>query len=123
MCCVSQKQIEVLELSVCVKLIKERKSVMKKTLSLTNKEGEVRELTADDLSMFKSAKEVLPQSLQKKLGVRGPQKAPKKIATTIRLSAEVLETFKATGDGWQTRIDASLRQFIIEHPLTDKAQS
>ena len=71
--------------------------------------------------MFKSAKEVLPQSLQKKLGVRGPQKAPKKIATTIRLSAEVLETFKATGDGWQTRIDASLRQFIIEHPLTDKA--
>jgi uncharacterized protein (DUF4415 family) len=51
--------------------------------------------------------------------VRGPQKAPKKIATTIRLSAEVLETFKATGDGWQTRIDASLRQFIIEHPLKD----
>jgi uncharacterized protein (DUF4415 family) len=92
---------------------------MKKTLSLTNKEGEVRELTADDLSMFKSAKEVLPQSLQKKLGVRGPQKAPKKIATTIRLSEEVLETFKATGDGWQTRIDASLRQFIIEHPLID----
>jgi uncharacterized protein (DUF4415 family) len=119
MCCVSQKQIEVLELSVCVKPIKERKSVMKKTLSLTNKDGEVRELTADDLRMFKSAKEVLPQSLQKKLGVRGPQKAPKKIATTIRLSAEVLETFKATGDGWQTRIDASLRQFIIEHPLTD----
>jgi uncharacterized protein (DUF4415 family) len=119
MCCVSQKQIEALELSVCVKLIKERKSVMKKTLSLTNKDGEVRELTADDLRMFKSAKEVLPPSLQKKLGVRGPQKAPKKIATTIRLSAEVLETFKATGDGWQTRIDASLRQFIIEHPLTD----
>ena len=44
---------------------------MKKTLSLTNKDGEVRELTADDLRMFKSAKEVLPQSLQKKLGVRG----------------------------------------------------
>ena len=66
---------------------------MKKILSLTNKGGEVRELTADDLRMFKSAKEVLPQSLQKKLGVRGPQKAPKKIATTIRLSAEVFETF------------------------------
>ena len=40
---------------------------MKKTLSLTNKDGEVRELTADDLRMFKSAKEVLPQSLQKNL--------------------------------------------------------
>ena len=92
---------------------------MKKTLPLTNNEGEVRELTAEDLSMFKSAKDALPESLQKKLGVRGPQKAPKKIATTIRLSHDVLETFKATGDGWQTRIDASLRQFIIEHPMND----
>ncbi len=64
---------------------------MKKTLSLTNKDGEVRELTADDLRMFKSAKEVLPPSLQKKLGVRGPQKAPKKIAKTIRLSAGYLK--------------------------------
>jgi len=92
---------------------------MKKKLPLTNYEGEVRELTAEDLSTFKSAKEVLPSSLQKKLGVRGPQKSPKKIATTIRLSPDVLETFKATGNGWQTRINTSLRQFILEHPIAD----
>jgi len=92
---------------------------MKKILPLTNLEGEVRELTPEDLSIFKSAKDALPESLQKKLGVRAPQKAPKKIATTIRLSHDVLVTFKATGDGWQTRIDASLRQFIIEHPMND----
>jgi uncharacterized protein (DUF4415 family) len=92
---------------------------MKKKLPLTNDDGEVRELTAEDLSTFKSAQEVLPISLQNKLGVRGPQKSPKKIATTIRLSPDVLETFKATGDGWQTRIDTSLRQFILEHPIAD----
>ncbi|QWD16543.1 BrnA antitoxin family protein [Polynucleobacter paneuropaeus] len=90
---------------------------MKKTLALTNKDGEVRELTGEDLRSFKSAKDVLPTSLLKKLGVRGVQKAPKKIVTTIRLSPDVLEKFKATGDGWQTRIDTSLRQFISEHPI------
>lgn len=90
---------------------------MKKSLALTNKDGEVRELTAEDMNSFKSAKAALPASLAKKIGVRGAQKAPKKIVTTIRLSPDVLEKFKATGEGWQTRIDASLRQFISEHPI------
>ena len=37
---------------------------------------------------------------------------------TIRLSRDVVSTFRATGDGWQTRIDAALKQFIAEHPLS-----
>ena len=90
---------------------------MKKSLALTNKDGEVRALTSEDLRSFKLAKDGLSASLQKKLGVRGAQKAPKKVVTTIRLSPDVLEKFKATGDGWQTRIDLSLRQFIKEHPI------
>jgi uncharacterized protein (DUF4415 family) len=28
----------------------------------------------------------------------------------------VIEHFKSAGDGWQTRIDAALRQYITEHP-------
>ena len=90
---------------------------MKKKLPLINEEGEVRELTRDDMALFKPAAEVLPASLLKKLGVRGPQKLPKKVVTTIRLSPDILEKFKATGDGWQTRIDKSLRQFINEHSI------
>jgi uncharacterized protein (DUF4415 family) len=90
---------------------------MKKKLPLINEEGEVRELTRDDMALFKPAAEVLPASLLKKLGVRGPQKSPKKVVTTIRLSPDILEKFKATGDGWQTRIDKSLRQFINEHSI------
>ena len=35
---------------------------------------------------------------------------------TIRLSRDVVSTFRATGDGWQTRIDAALKQYIAEHP-------
>lgn len=48
-------------------------------------------------------------------GQRGEQKAPKKIATAIRLSPEVVAFFKAGGQGWQTRVDEALREYIKEH--------
>jgi hypothetical protein len=38
----------------------------------------------------------------------------KKKLVSIRLSAEVLEYFKATGDGWQTRIDETLKSKIAK---------
>ncbi len=37
---------------------------------------------------------------------------------TIRLSHDVVTQFRATGEGWQTRIDSALRQFIAEHPIS-----
>lgn len=39
---------------------------------------------------------------------RGKQKTPTKAQVTLRLSREVLERYRATGRGWQTRIDADL---------------
>jgi uncharacterized protein (DUF4415 family) len=36
---------------------------------------------------------------------------------TIRLSRDVVTQFRATGEGWQTRVDSALRQYIIEHPI------
>ena len=36
---------------------------------------------------------------------------------TIRLSRDVVSQFRATGTGWQARMDAALRQYISEHPL------
>ncbi|KAF3999204.1 BrnA antitoxin family protein [Glaciimonas immobilis] len=93
---------------------------MKNRLPLTDKEGEVRELTTDDFARFKPATEVLPDSLLKKLGVskRGPQKSPVKERITIRLSPDVLMQFRATGDGWQTRMDGALRDWLKDHALT-----
>lgn len=35
-----------------------------------------------------------------------------KISTTIRFDAEVLAAFKATGDGWQTRMNDALRDWL-----------
>ena len=43
-------------------------------------------------------------------------KSPKTL-TTIRLSAEVIEQFKAAGTGWQTKIDLALKQWLQEHTL------
>ena len=47
---------------------------------------------------------------------RGPQKAPLKVATTIRFDADVLAALKATGKGWQSRVNAVMREWIATHP-------
>ncbi len=82
---------------------------------LTDDNGEVRELTAEDLANFRPAHEVLPADLKKSIGVRGPQKTPTKERITIRFSEEVLEHFRATGKGWQSRMDEALKDWIASH--------
>ena len=90
---------------------------MTKHAPLTNAAGEVRALSAADLRNFKPASEALPPHLLAAMGIkpRGPQKAPTKQATTIRLSPDVMSAFKATGAGWQTRVDAALRDWLRTH--------
>lgn len=34
---------------------------------------------------------------------------------TIRLSSDVLQAFRSTGVGWQTRIDAALKEWLSSH--------
>lgn len=49
----------------------------------------------------------------KKLVRRGRPPAPvRKVSTTLRLSPEVLEHFRASGPGWQTRIDQALKRLV-----------
>lgn len=88
---------------------------MSETRDLIDADGEVRELTAEDLALFRPAADVLPSSLLAKLKVRGRQKAPTKERITIRLSSEVVQRFRATGDGWQTRVDAALKDWLKAH--------
>ena len=82
---------------------------------LTDNDGEVRELTDDEVRQMLPASEALPANLQRTVGQRGRQRAPTKVKTSIRLSPEVVEHFKAEGDGWQRRIDQALKQYIQEH--------
>ena len=87
---------------------------MKKPRPLTDSTGEVRELGSKDIKAMRGIA-TLPVSLQRKVGQRGEQKAPTKERITIRLSRDVVETFRATGDGWQTRVDAALQDWLSHH--------
>ncbi|HQT30645.1 MAG TPA: BrnA antitoxin family protein [Thiobacillus sp.] len=83
-----------------------------------------RELDAEWFAKAKHASEVLPPEMYAALVAKRPRGRPKadatKVFTAIRLDADLLETFKATGKGWQTRVNAALRQFIAEHPVGRK---
>lgn len=86
---------------------------------LTNEDGEVRELTEEDLRLFRPAHEALPPEVLKVLGIprRGPQKEPTKVPTTIRFDADVLTALKASGRGWQTRVNDAMREVLkLEKP-------
>jgi len=49
----------------------------------------------------------------KKLVRRGrPAGTAKKTQTTVRISNEVLRFFRASGRGWQTRMDEALKKYI-----------
>jgi hypothetical protein len=52
---------------------------------------------------------------KRKQGQRGPGKRLPKVAINIRLSADVLNAFKATGTGWQTRVDGALQEWLKDH--------
>ena len=58
---------------------------------------------------------VWPEKFAKAAVRRGrPPSANPKVSTTIRLSRDVVDHFKADGHGWQTRIDNALRDWIRE---------
>ena len=44
-----------------------------------------------------------------------PRAVAVKESTTIRLSPEVMAAFKATGKGWQTRINEALKEWLKAH--------
>lgn len=80
-----------------------------------------------EIEQFKPIEQVMPESFlnmvfahqeaREQQGLiqprgRGKQKAPTKQSVTIRLSREVVDAFKATGKGWQSRINEALLQHI-----------
>jgi uncharacterized protein (DUF4415 family) len=84
-------------------------------LPVIDENGEVGDLSEVDPALFRPADKVLSASLLKKLGIRGPQKAPTKERITIRLSPDVVQAFRNTGEGWQTRVDIALRDWLKTH--------
>jgi uncharacterized protein (DUF4415 family) len=83
--------------------------------------GRARKLTAKEQEMYagavivkgggyKAVKEAV--AIRRKQGERGEQVAPTKQLVSVRYSPEVLDFFRGTGAGWQTRMDDVLKQFV-----------
>lgn len=56
-------------------------------------------------------------TLQALRRVRGKNKQPTREQVAIRLDREVLAKFRASGRGWQTRVNAALVQWVKEHEV------
>lgn len=78
------------------------------------------ELDAVWVARARPASEVLPEQFgalvaKSMLKPRGKQVAPTKQAVTVRYSPEVLSAFRATGAGWQGRMNDALRDWLRTH--------
>jgi uncharacterized protein (DUF4415 family) len=63
---------------------------------------------APDLSTPESAAKLAAAPVR-----RGrPRTATRKVSTTIRLDADILAEFRNQGQGWQTRLNAALRDWL-----------
>ena len=70
-------------------------------------------LTAAMLRRMRSASEVIPEIVEAYRRSRGrPPKAQPKVPVTIRLDASIVRAFRATGRGWQTRINDILARTL-----------
>ncbi|MBV8924091.1 MAG: BrnA antitoxin family protein [Bradyrhizobium sp.] len=70
------------------------------------------ELKEADFAKARPFSEVFPELSTSIRKGRGPNKSPTKKLVSLRLSQEVIAHFKATGPGWQSRIDATLRKAV-----------
>jgi uncharacterized protein (DUF4415 family)/uncharacterized DUF497 family protein len=84
-------------------------------------------LTDDDLARMRPDRVVLPEIVsqelaQEMLRKRGrPKKESPKLQVTLRISPEVIEFYRSTGQGWQSRIDKVLLDSIKKEATPKQA--
>jgi uncharacterized protein (DUF4415 family) len=73
------------------------------------------EWTDEDFRRARPATEVLPKdvvdAIRRYRGQRGPQKSPTKELISLRVDRDVVDAYRATGRGWQTRANEALRSY------------
>jgi uncharacterized protein (DUF4415 family) len=80
------------------------------------------EWTEDRFARARPAREVLPEIFPPEvvaamLKPRGrPKSETRKVHLNLRVDADVVEEFRATGPGWQSRMNQVLKEWIKAHP-------
>ena len=93
-------------------------------MRITTKSGKVLEVPDDEeeksiLSGIKTdldTYELKEEEFEKLRPVGRPKAEETKERITIRLSADVVEYFRSTGKGWQTRMDEALKEYVASRP-------
>lgn len=81
-------------------------------------------LTDEQLAQMRPASEVLPPALfeslvkTSKAGRPLMNGVPKK-AVTIRIDEDLIEQLRASGKGWQTRLNRQIREWVRENKLSN----
>lgn len=65
------------------------------------------------------AQPLTPKQLKEMVPLRTlrgrPKSDNKKLLVSVRYSPEVVAYFKSTGEGWQSRMDEALREYVEQH--------
>ena len=71
--------------------------------------------TTDEDIDLSDCPEITPSMFVKAVVRRGLKPVPNKAQVTLRLAQDVLDWFKAQGQGYQTQINALLRAYMEAH--------
>ena len=74
---------------------------------------DARELTKEDFARMRPVAEAAPHIVRAWRRSHGKPEVPAKEQTTIRLDADLIAHFRASGPDWQTRINDTLRQAVF----------
>jgi uncharacterized protein (DUF4415 family) len=97
--------------------MKRADAIWNKGPDLIDDDGEVRELTAEDFKNFTPFSELPEEEQRFLLSIKDATiypDPPKKVVP-IPLSTDVLEKFEAKGEGWESKVDEALREWLEEH--------
>jgi uncharacterized protein (DUF4415 family) len=67
-------------------------------------------LDDETLARMRSAREVVPEIVKAAAKIGRPKSEHPKEAIKLRIDSDVLSHYRATGSGWQTRINDTLRR-------------
>lgn len=96
-------------------------------MQVKSKSGRVFELPSDrenedinnGIAADLDTHELTDQEFEQLRPVGRPKAEVTKERITIRLSPEVVAKFRATGSGWQTRLDKALQEYLETHSQSD----
>ncbi|GLK61362.1 MULTISPECIES: BrnA antitoxin family protein [Azotobacter] len=74
-----------------------------------------KEMERFQADLLESVRQMKAARLRDRARLRGRYPESRKIPILLTLSTDVLCSFRASGPGWQTRMDAALADWLKEH--------